>query len=155
MGPMKAHRGEETVPLHRVLRSAGLVGAVRMMWRLLQGRREVVVLGDGQPAVAPDGPLTPGGIRFAPEFTEEWPLWSVGPQPGTAARDRIPLPPDLKLRIDDWASRWNRAMYDHLYEWPDDGALRASFDAEARDLCDEIAEVLGPEWRVEYGGVDA
>lgn len=67
----------------------------------------------------------------------------------------MPLPKELKQRIDDWARRWNQVMYDNYYEWPDDETVRAALDEEAQTLVADMQAALGSEWQVEYGGVDA
>ena len=154
---MRADPPADAVPLTDVLRRLPVQTRIRLILRLLRGQRDFVVMGD-LPGLPPDRSPTPtmrpGVVRFQPEFSCEWPLWSKGESGGTPQRELMPLPDDLKHRIDDWAARWNRVMYDNFYEWPDD-AIRAAFDEEARQLCDEMAEALGPPWRIEYGGVDA
>ena len=102
----------------------------------------------------PEAPTRPGAVVFAPEFSLEWPVWSGGPGGGTAGRAQMPLPEVLKQRIDDWARRWNQVMYDNFYEWPDE-SVRVALDEEARGLVADMEAALGPEWRVEYRGVDA
>ena len=119
-------------------------------------RRGFVLLSDVPSAPPlPQGPTTPGTVVFAPEFTLDWPVWSASVNGGSAGRSQLPLPEELKQRIDDWARRWNRVMYDNAYEWPDDASVRAALDEEARTLVADMQTALGPQWRVEYGGVDA
>lgn len=127
---------------------------VRVLLRAF-GRREFAMLGDvSDLPPMPLAPTRPGAVVFEPEFSLEWPVWSAGANGGTAGRAQMPLPETLKQRIDDWARRWNQVMYDNIYEWPDDETVRAAFDEEARKLVAAMQAALGPEWQVEYGGVD-
>lgn len=128
------------VPLQRLLRDVGVRTRFRILFGLARRRGPVVLLGPGSPSVTSLAPL-PGAIRFVPEISAAWPLWAVSEET-SAARAALPLPQELKQRIDDWTGRWNRVMYDNFYEWPDD-RLRQKFDREARALCAEIAEALG------------
>lgn len=150
-------RGEaESVPLWRLLRGMGLRAALRLVGGLVRGRRDFVAMGPlagvPEPPQAPEA-LRAGPILFQPLISDDWPLHGFGADGGTANRNLIPLPDELKTRVGDWMRRWDAAMYEHLYEWTDD-SLRAAFDAEARALCRDIEAALGPEWSVHYGGVD-
>lgn len=156
-GAVGGDLSHKSFPLNRLLRGLSTRARVRVLLRLLRGQRELVLMGQipgvPQDALTPPVPTRPGRVVFQPEVSTEWPLWRAPTNGGTAGRAQMPLPDTLKQRVDDWARRWNQVMYDNDFEWPDK-TTRAAFDDEARTLVADMQAALGPEWQVDYGGVD-
>lgn len=146
---MARGREQHTVPVHRLLRGAGMRGRVRILFALLRRQREVVLMGD-LPEGVPVPPLSDEEtrrLRVMAEYFAE-PVWGRHPDRTPFTVESLPLPDDLKQRLRTWAKRYD-ALEATDYEWPS-AAQRDAFNAAGRELTREVQEALGPDWDVRY-----
>lgn len=98
--------------------------------------------------------IVSGAVLFGPQITATWPLWPSDDGMATVEPHAIPLSEDLKRRLAAWSAKWNLIASRNDWVFPEDDALRAELNREAKDLCREVEFALGEGWTVHYVGLD-
>lgn len=143
-------RTPHTSPITRQVRGAGVRAWLRLLFALLRGRREFVIMGDPPDGVPPPTPLPEEEtrrVRVMAEYFAE-PVWGRHRDGTPFTVESLGLPEELQQRLRAWAERYN-ALETTDYEWPS-AAERAAFNAAGRELTREVRDALGPSWDVRY-----